>query len=75
MPDRYYKVVAAPYVDPPRGIAFLFDNSDEQPRMRALAVTIDSVEKLTGIDFFYNLPDSIETPIESKLWIETWNLN
>ena len=75
VPDRYYKVVAAPYVDPPRGIAFLFDNSDEQPRMRALAVTIDSVEKLTGIDFFYNLPDSIETPIESKLWIETWNLN
>ena len=43
--------------------------------MHALAVTIDSVEKLTGIDFFYNLPDSIETPIESKLWIETWNLN
>lgn len=75
VPDRYYKVVAAPYIDRPRGIAFLFDNSDEQPALRALAVPIDSVERITGIDFFYNLPDSIETQIESNLWIDVWNLN
>ena len=75
VPSRYFKVVAAPYASRPRGIAFLFDNSDEQPSLRALALPIDSVEKLTGIDFFYNLPDSIETPMESNLWIETWNLN
>ena len=75
VPSRYFKVVAAPYASRPRGIAFLFDNSDKQPSLRALALPIDSVEKLTGIDFFYNLPDSIETPMESNLWIETWNLN
>lgn len=75
VPERYFKVVAAPYVGRPRGIAFLFDNSDEQPSIRTLAVTIDSVEKITGIDFFYNLPDSIETQIESNLWTEAWNLN
>lgn len=75
IPDRYYKVVAAPYIDRPRGIAFLFDNCDEQPSLQTLAVTIDSVEKITGIDFFYNLPDSIETQIESNLWIDIWNLN
>lgn len=75
VPSRYFKVVAAPYASRPRGIAFLFDNNDEQPSLRALALPIDSVEKLTGIDFFYNLPDSIETPMESNLWIETWNLN
>ncbi len=75
VPSRYFKVVAAPYASRPRGIAFLFDNSYDQPSLQALAVPIDSVEKLTGIDFFYNLPDSIETPIESNLWTETWNLN
>lgn len=75
VPERYFKVVAAPYVGRPRGIAFLFDNSDEQPSIRTLAVTIDSVEKITGIDFFYNLPDSIENQIESNLWTEAWNLN
>lgn len=75
VPSRYFKVVAAPYASRPRGIAFLFDNNDEQPSLRALALPIDSVEKLTGIDFFYNLPDSIEAPMESNLWIETWNLN
>lgn len=75
VPDRYYKVVAAPYVERPRGIAFLFDNCDEQPTLQVLAVPIDSVEKITGIDFFYNLPDSIETQIESNLWTHVWNLN
>lgn len=75
VPDRYYKVVAAPYVERPRGIAFLFDNCDEQPTLQALAVPIDSVERITGIDFFYNLPDSIETQIESNLWTHVWNLN
>lgn len=75
VPDRYFKVVAAPYLDTPRGIAFLFDNSNDQPSMKALAIPIDSVEKITGIDFFYLLPDSIETRIESNISPELWNLN
>lgn len=75
VPDRYFKVVAAPYLDTPRGIAFLFDNCNDQPSMKALAIPIDSVEKITGIDFFYLLPDSIETRIESNISPELWNLN
>ncbi len=30
-------------------------------------VTIDELEEITGLDFFVNLPDTIETQVESKL--------
>lgn len=75
VPARFFKVVAVPYSGTPRGIAFIFDNEAEQPSLKELAITIDSVERVTGIDFFHNLPDSIEQKIESDLSLEIWNLN
>ena len=75
VPARFFKVVAVPYSGTPRGIAFIFDNEAEQPSLKELAITIDSVERVTGIDFFHNLPDSIEHKIESDLSLEIWNLN
>ena len=75
VPARFFKVVAVPYTGTPRGIAFIFDNEAEQPSLKELAITIDSVERVTGIDFFHNLPDSIEHKIESDLSLEIWNLN
>ncbi len=75
VPDRYFKVVAAPYTEQPRGIAFLFDNDDNQPPLYTLAITIDSIETITGIDFFHQIPDSIENLIESNFSLELWNLN
>ena len=36
------------------------------------AVSIDSVEQLTGIDFYYSLPDSIEDSIESIVNLSAW---
>ena len=75
VPDQFFKVIAAPYTEQPRGIAFLFENDDNQPPLGALAVTIDSIETITGIDFFHHIPDSIETLIESNTSLELWNLN
>lgn len=37
-------------------------------------VTIDSVETLTGIDFLYNLPDSLENYIEQNIDLQSWQL-
>ena len=34
--------------------------------------TIDEIEKLTGIDFFYNLEDHIEDELESSVNINSW---
>ena len=38
------------------------------------AITIDELEKRTGIDFFCNLPDDIENQAESRIIYSTWGL-
>ena len=37
-------------------------------------VSIDEVERITGIDFFYNLPDSIENEIEKDFNLRDWTV-
>ena len=36
-------------------------------------IPIDSVEKVTGIDFFPSLPDSIENPMEAYVNDGSWS--
>ena len=38
------------------------------------AITIDELERLTGIDFFCNLPDDIENAVESHFYPADWKL-
>ena len=38
------------------------------------AVSIDELEKRTGIDFFCNLPDNIENAVESSFYLSDWKL-
>ena len=40
--------------------------------MSHYVTTVDNVEKQTGIDFFYNLPDDIETTVEAESKLESW---
>ena len=39
------------------------------------AISIDELEKRTGIDFFCNLPDVIENEVEKEVDLEFWKLN
>ena len=39
------------------------------------AITIDELEKRTGIDFFCNLPDEIENAVEAHYYLSDWKLN
>ncbi|MCX6244671.1 MAG: DUF5763 domain-containing protein [Bacteroidetes bacterium] len=41
--------------------------------MQHYAVTIDSVEKVTGADFFYQLPDDQEKVIEKTIDLSKWS--
>ena len=34
--------------------------------------SVDEVERLKGLDFFYNLPDEIEAAIESDFVVSDW---
>lgn len=72
VPDYFYKVVLD-YNDPEiKGIGFILHNAGSGEPLQNFAVTIDSVEKITGIDFFPLLPDAQETAIEKTLCKKCW---
>lgn len=73
VPDAFFKVLIAPYLDEPRGIAFVYPHMKCQGNMQDYATTIDEVEKITGFDFFFALPDAIEEKIEGEYSFTEWN--
>lgn len=73
VPDYFYKVILD-YSEPDiKGIGFLMPNIGSKDPLPFYAVSIDSVEKTTGIDFFPLLPDEQEELIEKTLCISCWS--
>lgn len=72
VPDRYFKVILAPYTNPPRAIGFIMPNTYVEGGVQATATTVDQVEEITGLDFFAALPDDIENQIESTAHYNQW---
>ena len=73
VPKYYYKVILD-YTEPDiKGIGFIMPNKGSSEPLQSYAVSIDSVESLTGIDFFPLLPDNQEKSIENKLCIDCWS--
>ena len=70
IPELYYKIV----LDPRRqeAIAFLVPHQKSKQTIKHFAVSIDSVESVTGIDFFPALPDHVEQAIESQCCFDAW---
>ena len=72
IPNYYYKVILD-YTEPDiKGIGFIIPNASSSQPLKSFAVSIDSVEKQTGIDFFPLLPDVQEKQIESTLCVKCW---
>lgn len=72
VPSLFYKVILEYNSSGVKGIGFVLPNEKSENRLDAYAVTIDSVEHLTGIDFFYKLDDQQENIIESNLNLKSW---
>ncbi len=72
VPEHFYKVVFAPYASPERAIAFIYPNGSCKGNVSKYAVTVDEVERLTGIDFFSSLDDDTEEQIESHINLLQW---
>jgi endonuclease G len=74
VPRMYYKVVLlhSTISGKSQGIGFMLQNAGSKLPLRSFACTIDDVEKVTGIDFFPSLEDSLEIELESTLCISCW---
>lgn len=72
VPPAFYKVVYDLDEKSPAAAAFLVPHAPSSKPPTSFLVRVDSVEKLTEIDFFPALPDEIEERIESRLERQRW---
>ena len=72
IPSKYYKVIYSPKKK--SMVGFLLSNRGSLSELKSFVVSIDSIESITGIDFFHELPDEIENELESKINLEHWEL-
>ena len=72
VPSAYYKVIMAPCVRPIRVIAFIYPNGHSGGRLRQYAVSVDEVERRTGLDFFPTLPPEEQQRLESPVNLDAW---
>lgn len=70
----FYKIIFYHNKDEIKVLAFLIPHKKSQEDLRAFLVPVDTIEALTNIDFFQDLPDSIEDQIESKSRPHLWGL-
>ncbi|MCD7898828.1 MAG: DNA/RNA non-specific endonuclease [Bacteroides sp.] len=74
VPEGFFKVILSPYKENPEAIGFIFKNKKAVNPLHTYVVSVDSVESLTGLDFFSELPDSIEEKIEARTNLVYWGL-
>ncbi len=72
VPSAYYKVILAPCVRPMRVIAFIYPNGHSGGRLQQYAVSVDEVERRTGLDFFPTLPPEEQQRLESPVNLDAW---
>lgn len=72
VPQYYYKAILEYNPKGVQGIGFVLRNEASAATLKSFAVSIDSVEHLTGIDFFPKLPDDVEEKVESRYNESDW---
>jgi endonuclease G len=75
IPEFYYKAILDVSGKSPKGIAFILPNRAGNNTLQSYAVSIDSLEKASGIDFFYQLNDAREHDLENHVCLTCWEWN
>lgn len=75
VPNLFYKIILDySNTKKPKAIAFLMSGKkDSKEALYKYVVSIDDIEKRTGIDFFPELPNSIENSLESRSDYKGWS--
>ena len=73
VPKYFYKVLLSKSENDIKMIAFLVPNEASDRPLYEFVVTVDRLEKMTGIDFFPALDDKIENKLESTDDYKSWS--
>ncbi len=72
VPNYFYKILLD-YTEPDiKAIAFLMPHKESDAPLYKFIVSIDELEKRTGIDFFPALPDPLENRLEAAKNYKNW---
>ncbi|MEZ4779676.1 MAG: DNA/RNA non-specific endonuclease [Flavobacteriaceae bacterium] len=72
IPEEFYKIILDKSNGEFKVIAFLIPNGKTDKSFYDFVVTVDEIEDKTGIDFFSELPDSLEVKLESEIDLKSW---
>ena len=75
VPNQFYKVLIDNNSGKTKMIAFLMPHKDSNKPLYEFVVSVDEVEKLTGIDFFPELEDAVEKKLEASKSYKDWSFN
>ncbi|WP_431066689.1 DNA/RNA non-specific endonuclease [Methylotuvimicrobium sp.] len=76
VPEAFYKIYAAETGSGIKMLAFLIPQTvrGNEP-LTDFIVSVDTIEKLTGLDFFHELDDPLEDKLEAAINPKPWKLN
>lgn len=75
VPNYFYKILLDYSNGQYRMIAFLVPSKKSDKPLYDFVVSVDTVEKMTGIDFFPKLDDKIENNLEKASNYKAWSFN
>ncbi|MDO4510316.1 MAG: DNA/RNA non-specific endonuclease [Bacteroidales bacterium] len=70
VPGAFYKVIYAP--NQGRAIGFIFNNEKITGSYTKHVVSVDYVERMTGLDFFSTVDDALENLMEASTDVQQW---
>ena len=71
VPTHYYKVIFD-LTPPQKMIGFILPNEGSDEPLATFAVTVDAVEKATGLDFFSKVPKEEQERLERTISVKAW---
>ncbi|MDJ1498502.1 DNA/RNA non-specific endonuclease [Cytophagaceae bacterium DM2B3-1] len=72
IPEYYYKVIYDIREPEVKAIGFMFRNEGTKKPLQSFAMSVDEVERRTGLDFFPQLPDELEKKLEGSFNASQW---
>ena len=75
VPNQFYKIILDNNKGKIKMLAFLMPNKNSDKALYEFVVSVDDIEKLTGIDFFSELDDPIESKLEASSSYKNWSFN
>ena len=74
IPEKFYKVLCYHDGNEYKAIGFIFENRDyKNTKLQSMAIPVDSVEVITQIDFFAQIPAKAKQKMESKINWSSWS--